>query len=349
MNCRGEDPDGTGPEDEDIGASQAGSGLPTGYAWTFEEQEQNLPEAEYHLHRAILDEYDEVDLEAFDPDRRSDYVLWAAAQALEELERSDAALEVLRRIAASRTPHPALYYPDILLRLGEHLRDRGSYEEALGLIVRIETEEPDLGDVCLERRAEILVLSGELKKGEWLFEKAANRAPDDPWLPITAAWALLQRGEYGRIAGWLERAAKALRDLSDEDQAREAASEIDRLKEEAGARQKRRDRGGALSGEAGPSGSPIREPADLHGRREAILADVDSEEVRLVGNPPRDDAARGEAARRVAALHARASRAWDDAVEAGDEEMIAAFDDLQWEIVGLAERFGVPVPGEAGD
>ena len=343
-----------------------------GYAWTFEEQERNLPEAEYLLHLAILDEHDEEDLERFDPEGRSDYILWAAAQALEEADRGDLALDLLKRIAASRAPHPALFYPDILLRLGEALRDRGDYDAALEILDRVEREDPGLGDLCGERRAEVLVLSGDLKKGLWLFEKAAGRAPDDPWPPLTAAWALLQRGEHARIAEWLDRAGRALDRCPDEDEARAAAAELDRLKAEAGARRRRsqsRGEAGAGAGAPGPGGSdpgapaaagsdpggmeppapPGTDPPGLRARREAILGEVDAEEIRLVDRPPRDEGARAAAARRIASLYARASRAWDDAVEAGDEEMIAAFDDLQAEIAGMAERFGVPVPEDAGD
>lgn len=306
-----------------------------GYAWTLEEQERELPAEDVRLHHAILDDYDEDDLEAFDPEGRNDYILWAAAQAFEELEQGDAAFDLLKRIAAARAPHPALDYPGILLRLGEYLRDRGDYAEALALLDRVGRDDAGRREECDERRAEILVLSGELQKGLWLFEKAAGRAPGDPWVPVTAAWALLQRGEHDRIPGWLERAEKALRDVTDEDEAREAASEIDRLRGEAEARRSRR-----------AAADEPADPDDLRGRREAILAEVDAFEVGLVRTPPRAPDARARAAGGLAALHARASRAWDDAVEAGDEEMIAAFDDLQWEIVGLAERFGIPVPGE---
>jgi tetratricopeptide (TPR) repeat protein len=314
-----------------------------GYAWTPEEQETRLPADEYALHQAILDDYDEEDLRALDLSGRNDYILWAAAQAFEDLERNEEALATLRRLAASRAPHPALFYPDILLRLAEHLRDRGDYAETLQVLERVgDGAEEGVRGIVEERRAEVLVLSGDLKKGLWLFEKAAGRAPDDPWCPIAAAWALLQRGEYDRVAEWLERAERALRHAPEDEQARAAASEIDRLRTETEARRRRRPGATAATG---PGGGRV----DLRGRREAILAAVDAEEVRLVSAPPRDEAARDEAARRLADLHARASRSWDDAVEAGDEEMIAAFDDLQGEIVGLAERFGVPSPDREED
>jgi hypothetical protein len=66
--------------------------------------------------------------------------------------------------------------------------------------------------------------------------------------------------------------------------------------------------------------------------------------MRLVDRPPRGPDDRARAEERLTALAHRASHAWDDAVEAGDEAMIAAFDDLQGEIAGVAERFGVELP-----
>ena len=79
--------------------------------------------------------------------------------------------------------------------------------------------------------------------------------------------------------------------------------------------------------------------------RQDILAALDQEEARLTKSPPRSPEDRERAAAVLAALHARASRAWDDAVEAKQEPFIAAFDDLQWDVAGLAERFGIELPG----
>jgi tetratricopeptide (TPR) repeat protein len=313
-----------------------GASVPAdGYAWSFEEQERRLPEEEVRRHLAVLDDYEEEDLDRLDLSRGNDYLLWAATQALEEMEREDEAMALLHRIVASRDRHPALDYPALSLRLAGRLKERGDYPGARVLLEGVEAEAPLRREECERRRAEILVLEGELKQGLWLFEKAVNRVPDDPWIPLDAAWALLQRGEYDATLDWAARAERILRQVDDEEEAREVGTEIDRLKHEAEARRRRRVRGeeGATTG--------------LAGRRERILADVDAEEARLVGRPPRDDSDRRDAASRLADLHARASRAWDDAVESGEEEMVAAFDDLQWEIVGLAERFGLPVPEAA--
>ncbi|MGH9748906.1 MAG: hypothetical protein ACRD5D_07025 [Candidatus Polarisedimenticolia bacterium] len=328
-----DDDDRHQPEEE---APGSGASLPEdGYAWSFEEQERRLPREEVRLHLAVLDDYEEEDLDRLDLSGAGDYLLWAAVQALEELERDDEATTLLRRIVASGDRHPALDYPALSLRLAGRLKDRGDYPGARALLERVEADAPLRREECERRRAEILVLEGELKQGLWLFEKAVNRVPDDPWIPLDAAWALLQRGEYEATLDWTARSERILRQVDDEEEAREAGAEIDRLKHEAEARRRRRVRGeeGAETG--------------LAGRRERILAEVDAEEARLVGRPPRDETERREAASRIADLHARASRAWDDAVESGDEESVAAFDDLQWEIVGLAERFGLPAPEAA--
>ena len=151
-----------------------------GYEWGFARQEQELPSAEYRAHMHLLDEIDPEELESLDLSEAGDYILWAAAQALEELERDDEAIVLMKRIAASTSPHPALYYPDILFRLEETLKDRGDYDEALTLLERVEQIEPALRDRCQERKAEVLVLRGEPDEGLRLFQKAARAFPDEP-------------------------------------------------------------------------------------------------------------------------------------------------------------------------
>ncbi len=326
-----------------------------GYAWSFEDQERRLPEAEYRAHAAILDDMEEEDLDALDLSQAGDYVLWAAAQAFEELERLDDAVALLKRIAASERRHPALRYPDILLRLAEHLKERGDYDEALGSLARVEREDPELRDACAEERASVLVLSGRVEEGIRLFEAAARVAPEDPWVDLIAAWALLQRGRYEEALAWVDDGERALERVEDEEEAGRARGEIERLRKEASNRIERRRRFG---GSAGPEGGTrpesdarpaVSSPGGLAELRQEILAALDAEEVRLVDSPPRDDLARARARERLSGLHQRASGAWEDAVEAADDEMIAACEDLQGEVVGLAERFGIDLPGEEGD
>ena len=131
-----------------------------GYAWGIERQERELPEQEYRAHVAILDEMEEEELRALDLKGASDYILWAAAQAFEEIDRRDEAVALLKRIAASASRHPALSYPEILLRLQDYLKESGDYIEALAILDRVEHSGAGPGDDCRERRAEILVLSG---------------------------------------------------------------------------------------------------------------------------------------------------------------------------------------------
>ena len=307
--------------------------VPIGYAWDFETQQRRLPKEEYDLHRAILDDLEEEDLDGLDLSRASDYVLWAAAQAFEELERGGDAVACLKRIAASASPHPALSYPDILLRLEELLKDRGDYDEALAVLARVEQEDAALKDACREERASVLVLSGRIEEGVRLFEAAAREAPEDPWVLLIAAWALLQRGRYEEALSWVGRAEQALRWVEDREEALKAREEIAKLRKESAARLERRRR----LIDAGSPGAP----PGLGSAREEMLARLDAEEVRLVEHPPRDAMALSRATERLAGLQQRASRAWDDAVEAGDEEAIAAFDDLMAEIASLAERFGI--------
>jgi tetratricopeptide (TPR) repeat protein len=326
-----------GPQDdEDLEGDDAEEAPSEGYAWSFARQERDLPEAEYRAHLHLLEEIDEEDLDALDLSGANDYILWGAAQAFEGVERDSDTIAVLKRVAAGGATHPALYYPEILLRLAELLKDRGDYDEALKTIDQVERQEPDLRARCEERRAEIFVLSGRNEEGARLFGEAIRTFSDDPWVPLRAAWALLVSGRYGEIASWIERSERALKEVKDEEEARAAASDIDRLRQEAEARQARRSRlesegAGAVQG--------------LEAAKQDILAALDSEEARLTRNPPRGEDARARALERLAALRQRASRGWDDAVEARDETLIAEFDELQWDIVGLAERFGIELPG----
>ena len=310
-----------------------------GYAWGFARQERELPGEEYRAHLRLLDEMDEEELETLDFSGAGDYVLWAAAQAFEELERDEDAIALLKRIAASTSHHPALYYPDILFRLADLLKECGAYDEALACLDRVEPIEPQLRDRCSERRAEILVLRGESEEGLRLFEETARAFPDDPWVPLRAGWALLTSGRYDEIARWIEMSETALRALKDEEETRAAASDVDRLRQETGSRRSRRAR---LESEGT---GPVE---GLEAVKEEILTALDAEESRLTRNPPRTPDARARALEGLAALHACASRGWDDAVEARDEPLIVEFDELQWDVVGLAERFGIDLPA-AGD
>jgi tetratricopeptide (TPR) repeat protein len=326
--------------------------MPEGYAWDFARQERELPEEEFQAHIHLLDEVEEEDLEDHDLTDVSDYVLWAAAQAFEEFERSEEAIGLLKRIARSTKRHPALDYPAILLRLAERLKDRGDYDEAKAAVDDAARLDPGLRDRCDERRAEILVLRGRLDEGLDLFRQATTAFPGDPWVPLRAAWALMALGRYDDLPAWIETAEKALKDVTDETEARQAADEIDRLRTEATERAARRGRvAPADAGQdddqgAGRDSEPGAGPApDLESVRQDILAALHQEEARLIQSPPRSPEDRERAAAVLAALHARASRAWDDAVEAKQEPFIAAFDDLQWDVAGLAERFGIDLPG----
>jgi len=313
---------------------------PEGYAWDFARQERELPAEEFQTHIHLLDEVEEEDLEDHDLTDVSDYVLWAAAQAFEEFERSEEAIDLLRRIARSTKRHPALDYPVILLRLAERLKDRGDYDEAKAAVDEAAQLDPGLRDRCDERRAEILVLRGRLDEGLDLFRKATAAFPGDPWVPLRAAWALMASGRHDDVPHWIETSEKALKDVTDETEARQAADEIDRLRTEATERAARRGR--VVPADAGRR-------ADLESVRQDILAALDQEEARLTQGPPRSPEDRERAAAILAALHVRASRAWDDAVEAKQESFIAAFDDLQWDVAGLAERFGIDLPGNDED
>jgi predicted Zn-dependent protease len=306
-----------------------------GYLWSFDRQEQELPE-EYPAHMEILDDLEAEEILELDLTGRSDYILWAAAQSLEEQGRSPEAVDLLRRLAAGTGAHPALSYADIRLRLHDLLVERGDYEEALAVLDGLEREHPERKESCRERRAEAMVLSGRKDEGLRLFEAAASAIPDDPWVPLTAAWALVRVGDYDNAVPWMGRGERAARRLEDEQEARAAMAEVDRLRDEARARSARR----ALAGRPDTAvGAGFAE------RKQALLADLDAEEARLTRDPPRSDGDRQAAIDRLVELHRRASAAWDDAVERRQEEAIASLEELQWEVVELAERFGIRIPG----
>jgi len=361
----GGDPGDEGTFEDDAADDEGPEQREPGYLWTFSEQEERLRD-EFGQHMEILDEMEVGEVLDLNLDRASDYIRWAAAQALDEQGWTSQAVDVLRRIGVSGAPHPALCYPEILLRLHDLLRERGDYEEALAILERVERDDPDRRDACRERRAEVLILTGQVDEGLLLFEKAVRAIPDDPWVPLTAAWALIRAGEYDGAGAWIARGERAARRIEDEEEIRTVDGEVERLRNEARIRRERRDRGTAQA-QAAPLPAAVHddaaEPAPVeaagpgaaetgpapHARpeeiREAILAELDAEEVRLTRTPPRSDSDRQTAVGRLGALHRRASAAWDDAVERHDEPAIAALDDLQWEVVEVAERFGIKLPG----
>jgi tetratricopeptide (TPR) repeat protein len=363
----------------------------TGYLWTFNEQEERLPD-EFPTHMEILDEMEAGEILDLDLARAGDYLLWAAAQSLEEQGWTSQAIDLLKRIDAGTAAHEALSYPEIRLRLHDLLRERGDYEQALAILDRVERDDPDRKETCRERRAEVLVLTGRVEEGLRLFEAAVRDIPDDPWVPLAAAWALIRAGDYDGALSWIARGERAARRLEDEPEIRAIDSEVERLQTEARIRHERQLRlaaaadaaakaaataaaapaaegpastaphpVGSSTGEAASHAAPgaaapdgpspavatAAEPAAVapEAAREAVLAELDAEEVRLTRNPPRTEADREAAVTRLAALHRRASSAWDDAVERHDEQAIAIFDDLQWEVVEVAERFGLRIPG----
>jgi tetratricopeptide (TPR) repeat protein len=300
-----------------------------GYQWTFAEQEERLGR-EYERHMEILDELEAGQILDLDLRREKDYILWAAAQSLEEQGWTGEAIGLLRRLDQSPQRHEALSYAEIRLRLHDLLRERGDYAEALQLLESIERDEPDRRDACRERRAEVLVLTGRKEEGLALYDRLLRAVPDDPWVPLGAAWALIRAGDYDLALSWIGRGERAANRLEEEEDTESATTEIERLRNEARIRRERRERATGEGSEA---------------LRQEILAALDAEEVRLTREPPRDDLAREAAVERLAALHRRASEAWDDAVERHDEAAVSAFDDLQWEVVEVAERFGLRLPG----
>ena len=315
------------------GEDDARDEIEPGYQWTFAEQEARLGE-DYPRHMEILDELEARAILDLDLGRAGDYLLWAAAQSLEEQGWTGEALALLRRLDKGEGGHPALEYAEIRLRLHDVLRERGEYVEALQVLERVERDAPDRRDACRERHAEVLVLTGRKEEGLRMYEKVLRAVPDDPWPPLNAAWALIRAGDYDIALSWIGRGERAANRLEDEEEAQPALNEIERLRNEARIRRERRQR---ATGEG---------PEQL---KQAILADLDAEEVRLTREPPQGEGDRDAALARLIELHRRASAAWDDAVERHDEAAISTFDDLQWEVVEVAERFGLRIPGTEGD
>jgi tetratricopeptide (TPR) repeat protein len=326
-HAEGED-DGHDHGDEEAAADGRDEVEP-GYLWTFSEQEERLGE-DYGRHMGILDDLEAREILDLDLGGSGDYLLWAAAQSLEEQGWTGEALAILRRLDASREGHPALSYAEIRLRLHDLLRERGDYVEALQVLERVEHDDPVRRDACRERHAEVLVLTGRKEEGLRMYEKVMRSVPDDPWPPLNAAWALIRAGDYDLALSWIGRGERAANRLEDEEEAQPAANEIERLRNEARIRRERRQR---ATGE-GPESV-----------RQAILADLDAEEVRLTREPPQSETDRAAALARLVELHQRASAGWDDAVERHDEAAISTFDDLGWEVVEVAERFGLRIPG----
>ncbi len=330
-----------------------------GYLWSFGEQEERLA-GEYERHMEILDEMEAGEILELNLESAGDYLVWAAAQSLEEQGRLGEAIDRMRRLHESRDPHAALSYPDIRMRLADLLRDRGDYDEALRLLDRVEADDAGRRESCRERRAEILVLSGRVEEGLSLFEGAVRAVPDDPFVPLVAAWSLIRSGDYDGALSWIGRGERAARRLEDETETRTAMAEVDRLRDEARDRSERRQRHAppavppdaatpdAIEGTS-PEGSPSAEGAQgaegFEARRQAILAELDAEEIRLTRQPARSPDEQDAALTRLIELHRRASAAWDDAVERQEQAPLADLEDLQADVVELALRFGFRIPG----
>jgi tetratricopeptide (TPR) repeat protein len=348
-------------EEDEPAEDEAPPAREPGYLWTFDEQEARLPD-HFATHMDVLDEMEAPEILDLDLGRADDYLLWAAAQSLEEQEWTSQAIDLLRRIDASKKTHAALCYPEIRLRLHDLLRERGDYEEALAILDRVERDDPERRETCRERRAEVLILTGRAEEGLALFESAARAIPDDPWVPLAAAWALVRSGDYDGAPAWIKRAEHAARRLEDEEEIQSVDAEVERLQTEARIRSERQKRVAATAAapvpapakDSAPAGVSMpaegsapaqRAPVDAEAARQEILGLLDAEEVRMTRTPPRTEQEKSAAVASLAALHHRASSGWDDAVERHDDQAIATFDDLQWEIVGVAERFGLKLPG----
>jgi len=358
-----DEPEDDAPDDDADEAGGADDREP-GYLWSFADQEERLG-GEYDRHMEILDELEAGEILALNLERAGDYLVWAAAQSLEEQGRIGDAIDRMRRLHESRDPHAALSYPEIRMRLADLLRDRGDYAEALLLLDRVEADEAGRREACRERRAEILVLSGRVEEGLSLFEAAVRAVPDDPYVPLAAAWSLIRSGDYDGAQAWIDRGERAARRLEDEAETRTAMAEVDRLRDEARDRSERRERhatvaappvvatsvAGAPEGIVGapPQESPPTEEAQgddgFEERRQAILAELDAEEIRLTRQPARSPDEQNAALARLIELHRRASSAWDDAVERQEQTALAGLEDLQAEVVEMAERFGFRIPG----
>lgn len=345
-----DEPNDEAPDDQDDQDDEADSAddREPGYLWSFADQEERLA-GEYERHMKILDEMEAGEILELDLERAGDYLVWAAAQSLEEQGRIGEAIDRMRRLHDSREPHAALSYPEIRMRLADLLRDRGDYAEALVLLDRVEADEAGRREACRERRAEILVLSGRVEEGLSLFEVAVRAVPDDPFVPLAAAWSLIRSGDYDAALSWIGRGERAARRLEDETETRTAMAEVDRLRDEVRDRSERRQATPDANDGATPHGSAVAEgsPEDqgFEGRRQAILAALDAEEIRLTRQPARSPEEQSAALARLIELHRRASSAWDDAVERQESSALAGLEDLQAEVVEMAERFGFRIPG----
>jgi hypothetical protein len=118
-------------------------------------------------------------------------------------------------------------------------------------------------------------------------------------------------------------------------------AEVDRLRDEARERSDRRQR----PPQASPPTEGTQRDDGFEERRQAILAELDAEEIRLTRQPAHSPEEQSEALTRLIELHRRASSAWDDAVERREQTALAGLEDLQADVVALAERFGFRIPG----
>lgn len=133
--------------------------------------------------------------EALRPDARSELLLAIAYQHMKQMEEATHYLDLARK----RGPDS----PDLARSMAGFYREAGNYADAIAALKSIRNPRPDV----IAELAYTYQLDGKLDEAATVYAKAANGAPKDIALQLSAAQAEVATGDLSKAATFLERAS----------------------------------------------------------------------------------------------------------------------------------------------
>jgi len=129
------------------------------------------------------------------PDARPELLMATAYQHLKQLDMASHYLDLAKRHAPDN--------PEVQRSMAGFYRETGHFEEAIAALKSIRDPKPDVS----AELAYTYQLDGKLDDSAKLYAQAANAAPKDLNLQLSAAQAAVAAGSLGQTAQFIERAA----------------------------------------------------------------------------------------------------------------------------------------------
>jgi len=133
--------------------------------------------------------------ERLKPDARSELLLAISYQHLKQLDQANKYLELARRHAPDN--------PEVQRSMAGYFREEGNYPAAIAALKSIRNPKPDV----TAELAYTFQLDGKLEESFRVYTQAANAAPKDIGLQLSAAQAALAAGAVENATPFLARAA----------------------------------------------------------------------------------------------------------------------------------------------